>query len=45
MESKDNKGTTWDAVIGKCFTSEAHKKISQCFDTKSATLLKKVRIQ
>lgn len=44
MESKDNKGTTWDVVIGKCFTGEAYKKISQCFETKSSALLKKVRI-
>lgn len=43
MESKDNKGTTWDVVMGKCFTGEAHKKISQCFETKSSALLKKVR--
>ncbi|DAZ96516.1 TPA: hypothetical protein N0F65_008067 [Lagenidium giganteum] len=41
LESKENKGVTWDFIINKCFSGSAHTKMQKCFDNKSVDLLKK----
>lgn len=42
MESGDNKGLTWSAIVGKCFSGGALTKMKTCYDTKSEDLLRKV---
>ncbi|TMW65963.1 hypothetical protein Poli38472_003728 [Pythium oligandrum] len=41
LESKDNKGKTWNAIIDKCFTTTDRQRMRSCFDTKSTELLQK----
>lgn len=42
MESSDNKGLTWSAIVGKCFSGDMLTRMKTCYDTKSEDLLRKV---
>lgn len=42
LESKDNKGLTWSAVVKRCFPGEHATNMKTCYDTRADDLLKKV---
>lgn len=44
LESKDNKGLTWSAVVKRCFPGEHATNMKTCYDTRSEDLLKKVNL-
>ncbi|KAJ0410729.1 hypothetical protein ATCC90586_006832 [Pythium insidiosum] len=42
MENRDNKGSSWDSIVAKCFkTEDTRRALKQCFDTRSSALLKR----
>ncbi|GLE05509.1 hypothetical protein PINS_up014532 [Pythium insidiosum] len=42
MENRDNKGSSWDTIVAKCFkTEDTRRSLKQCFDTRSSALLKR----